>query len=116
KNIGLACLNYHEATKHLPYSISYKPEDRKRIDCLAQASWIGPQGGKEAINNGGLGYNAKGWEVDILPQMEESALSDTILQGLKASPGDFIITGPGAGKGMGAPSIRTAISQQLTWL
>src|SRR5436190_5593866 len=30
-NIGLACLNFHEASKHLPVSISYKDEDRKRV-------------------------------------------------------------------------------------
>jgi prepilin-type N-terminal cleavage/methylation domain-containing protein/prepilin-type processing-associated H-X9-DG protein len=116
KNIGLACLNYHDGNNHLPYSVSYKPEDRKRVDCTNPASWMGPPGGKQAISNGGLGYNAKGWEVDILPQIEESALSDTILLGLKTNPGDFAITGPGAGKGMGSPSIRTAIAQQLSWL
>ncbi len=27
KNIGLACVNYHDTIKHLPFSISYKPED-----------------------------------------------------------------------------------------
>jgi prepilin-type N-terminal cleavage/methylation domain-containing protein/prepilin-type processing-associated H-X9-DG protein len=115
-NIGLACLNYNEASKHLPYSISYKPEDRLRVNCTSAASWIGPSGGKMAVSNGGPGYNAKGWIVDILPAMEETSLSDAITQGLKAYPGDFTISGPGAGKGMGAPTFRSMLEQQLTWL
>src|SRR6187401_1377758 len=45
-NIGLACLNFHDASKHLPVSISYKPEDRKRVNCTAPSSWLGPPNGK----------------------------------------------------------------------
>ena len=75
-----------------------------------------PPNGKMAISNGGPGYNGKGWIVDILPAMEETALADAIAQGLKASPGDFLITGPAAGKGMGAPSFRSMLEQQLSWL
>jgi prepilin-type processing-associated H-X9-DG protein len=109
-NIGLACLNYHDTSKHLPVSISYKPEDRDR-----KCNWIGPANGKMAVSNGGPGYNAKGWMVDILPAMEETALYDAIVQGLKAYPGDFSIIGPGQGQGMGAPTFRTMLEQQRPW-
>ena len=66
---------------------------------------------------GGPGYNGKAWIVDILPAMEETALSDAIIQALKDYKGDFPqpITGPG-GNGMAAPTIRTMLGQQLSWL
>jgi prepilin-type N-terminal cleavage/methylation domain-containing protein/prepilin-type processing-associated H-X9-DG protein len=112
-NIGLACLNFHDTAKHLPISISQWAEDfnRNRV-------WIGPPtgGGKMSTANGGPGYNGKGWIVDILPPMEETALADAIAQGLKAAPGDFSITGPAAGRGMGHPSFRAMLEQQLPWL
>ncbi len=112
KNIGLACLNYHDTAKHLPYDISQWHEDYNRNHV-----WIGPPDGKMDIKNGGPGYNGKGWIVDILPEMEETALSDAIQQALKDYKGDFPqpITGPG-GKGMAAPTIRDMLAQQLPWL
>jgi prepilin-type processing-associated H-X9-DG protein len=110
-NIGLACLNFHDTVKHLPVTISRWPEDYNRNHV-----WIGPTGGKMATTNGGPGYIGKGWIVDILPAMEETALSDAIVQGLKASPGDFVISGPSAGKGMGAPSFRSMLERQISWL
>jgi prepilin-type N-terminal cleavage/methylation domain-containing protein/prepilin-type processing-associated H-X9-DG protein len=115
-NIGLACLNFHDTVKHLPVSISYKAEDRKRVNCTAPSSWLGPPNGKMDVSNGGPGYNARGWMVDILPAMEETALYDAIVQGLKASAGTFQISGPAAGKGMGAPSFRVLLEQQRAWL
>jgi prepilin-type N-terminal cleavage/methylation domain-containing protein len=112
-NIGLACVNYHDSSKHLPVSISQWAEDydRKHV-------WIGPNMGKMHPNNGGPGYNGKGWIVDILPAMEETALYDTIMLGLKNSTGDkhFEITGPAAGNGMGHPSMRALLAVQLPWL
>src|SRR5215218_1063993 len=50
-NIGLACLNFHESSKHLPVSISYKAEDRKRVNCTVASSWIGPPNGKMDVSN-----------------------------------------------------------------
>jgi prepilin-type N-terminal cleavage/methylation domain-containing protein/prepilin-type processing-associated H-X9-DG protein len=111
KNIGLACINFHDANKHLPVSISYKPEDRDR-NCV----WIGPANGKMALSNGGPGYNGRGWMVDILPAMEETALYDAIVESLKTYKGDFDIKGPAKGTGMGAPPIRKMLEQQIPWL
>ena len=114
KNIGLACLNVHDTTKRLPYSISQWAEDFNRAHTL----FLGPTGGKMLPTNGGPGYNGKGWIVDILPAMEEAALADAIAKALKDSTGDkkFYITGPSAGNGMGFPSIRSMLAQQLSWL
>src|SRR5689334_20146003 len=47
-NIGIACLNVHDTTKHLPISISQWAEDRDR-----KGTWIGPPNGKMAVSNGG---------------------------------------------------------------
>jgi prepilin-type N-terminal cleavage/methylation domain-containing protein len=111
-NIGLACLNYHDSKRYLPYSISQWHEDYSRTHV-----WIGTGNGKMDVNSGGPGYNGKGWIVDILAPMEETALSDSIAQALKDYKGDFPqpITGPG-GNGMAAPTIRAMLGQQLPWL
>jgi prepilin-type N-terminal cleavage/methylation domain-containing protein/prepilin-type processing-associated H-X9-DG protein len=112
-NIGLACISVHDSMKHLPISISQWAEDRDR-----QGKWIGPDKGKMHPANGGPGYNGKGWIVDILPAMEEQASYDAIMAALKNSTGakNFLLTGPAAGSGMGHPSIRNVVSQQLPWL
>jgi prepilin-type processing-associated H-X9-DG protein len=110
KNIGLACINYHDTNKHLPYSVSNRAEDRNR-----KCQWIGPKNGKMDMSNGGLGYNGKGWMVEILPPMEEQALYDAVMEGLRAYPGN----GPNlilAGRGMAAPTIRSLLAQQIPWL
>src|SRR3954454_4814272 len=54
-NIGLACLNFHDSSKHLPMNIGQWSEDKTR-----SFAWIGPTGGKMAVANGGPGYNGKG--------------------------------------------------------
>jgi prepilin-type N-terminal cleavage/methylation domain-containing protein len=113
KNIGLACVNFHDTNKHLPVSISQWPEDKNR-----KGVWIGPTKGKMHPDNKGPGYNGKGWTVDILPPMEEAAMYDVIMEGLKNSTGEksFSISSPTAGNGMGHGSIRHIVRQQLAWL
>ena len=102
KNIGLACINYADTAKHLPADVSMWAEDFDRNHV-----WIGPNGGAQAVSNGGLGHTGKGWIVDILAAMEEQPSSDTIAQALKATPGDFsadvLPSGTARGGGMGCP-------------
>jgi prepilin-type N-terminal cleavage/methylation domain-containing protein len=117
KQIGLACLNVHDTLHHFPTAISNRAEERKRVaNCSAAANWLGPPDGKAHTKNGGNGFNGKGWMVDILPAMEEQAFYDAITQALVDHRGDFLITGPTAGKGMGAPPIRPMLEQQRPWL
>jgi prepilin-type N-terminal cleavage/methylation domain-containing protein/prepilin-type processing-associated H-X9-DG protein len=113
KNIGLACINHHDTAKRLPFSISMWEEDRNRA-----RQWIGPPKGIMHPDNGGPGYNGKGWTVDILPAMEETALFDAITKGLESSTGDkkYVLSGPNAGNGMGHGSIRKIVTTQLAWL
>jgi prepilin-type N-terminal cleavage/methylation domain-containing protein/prepilin-type processing-associated H-X9-DG protein len=112
-NIGLACINVHDTKKHLPYSISQWQEDIDR-----NGVWLSPPNqGKMLHANGGPGYNGKGWIVDILPAMEETAMADAITQGLKANTSDvFVISGPAAGQGMGYPAFRSMLERQISWL
>jgi prepilin-type N-terminal cleavage/methylation domain-containing protein/prepilin-type processing-associated H-X9-DG protein len=112
-NIGLACINYHDTKRHLPYSISQWEEDRN-----LKGQWVGPPKGKMHPDNGGPGYNGKGWIVDILPAMEEQPAYDAIMLALRNSTGDkkFLLTGPAAGNGMGHPSIREILNKQPPWL
>jgi prepilin-type N-terminal cleavage/methylation domain-containing protein/prepilin-type processing-associated H-X9-DG protein len=112
-NIGLACLNFHDTAKHLPVSISQWDEDINRKGVRLSP----PGNGKMLHKNGGPGYNGKGWIVDILPAMEETALYDGISDGLKKNTAEgFSISGPAAGTGMGYPSFRSMLERQLPWL
>jgi prepilin-type N-terminal cleavage/methylation domain-containing protein/prepilin-type processing-associated H-X9-DG protein len=116
KNIGLACINFHDTAKHLPQSVSYKEEDRKRVNCTSPQAWIGKQGGTMSETNGGPGYNGRGWMVDILPYMEETAFYDIAVSALQTDKGKFLISGPAAGKGMGSGKLRPLLAQQYPWL
>jgi prepilin-type N-terminal cleavage/methylation domain-containing protein/prepilin-type processing-associated H-X9-DG protein len=116
KNIGLACINFADTSKHLPADVSMWAEDFDRNHV-----WTGPSGyGSQDIKNGGPGHTGKGWIVDILAAMEEQASSDTIAQALKATPGDFsadvLPSGNARGGGIGLPAIRPIILTQLPWL
>jgi prepilin-type N-terminal cleavage/methylation domain-containing protein/prepilin-type processing-associated H-X9-DG protein len=113
-NMGLACITYHDAAKHLPISIPQWNEDRKRNGAMINPS---DTKGKMHPDNGGPGYNGKGWIVDILPQMEEQPMFDAIKKGLDDSPAKhFSITGPAAGTGMGYGTFRPLLEQQKPWL
>jgi len=116
KNIGLACLNYETINKHLPVTIMHWPEDFGFVN--GQKEWIGPPGGVMDPKNGGTGYSGKGWIVDILPQMEQSAMYDKIQAGLKTPLGRQyrFVAKPTKGLGMGVSDIRDVLSKQLPFL
>jgi prepilin-type processing-associated H-X9-DG protein len=107
KNIGLACMSYHDARQHLPISIGQWPEENDRT-----GKWIGPNKGSLDPENGGKGWNGKGWIVEILPFMEEQPRYDGIIQGIKSSTLGFGAR-PTRGSGIGAMSIRPFIQEQL---
>jgi prepilin-type N-terminal cleavage/methylation domain-containing protein/prepilin-type processing-associated H-X9-DG protein len=108
KNLGIACINYHDVNKHLPTSIYKDDEERDRNN-----QRVGPPGGSQGVANGKRGYTAKGWLVEALPFIEEQARFDSIMAGLEASAiGNFAAT-PSSGRGMGAAAIRPFIRDQL---
>ncbi len=107
KNIGLACLNFHDTAKHFPTSTNQWDE-----------SWEWqPQGStwkkvEFDASPGPSGFNGKGWIVDILPAMEEQAAYDQI----KANYNGSFVCRPASGGGMGSPVFRSFISSQPSWL
>jgi prepilin-type N-terminal cleavage/methylation domain-containing protein/prepilin-type processing-associated H-X9-DG protein len=115
KNLGLACLNYEDSKKYLPYSVTQWPEDREIDLTTKQTNWIGPANGILDPANGGTGYTGKGWTVEIMPQIEMQAMYTGIMNGLKNSP-----NGPkqhqarnSRGTGMGIEEIRSYMETQL---
>ena len=116
KNLGLAVLTYESARGYLPNSHDYAPEEFSEPE---KTNWVGPPGGKLAPSNGGPGYSGKGWIVEILPQIEQQAMHDTIIQALRANvniaKGQFRSPKPGSSKGAGMslPEIRPLMSNQL---
>jgi type II secretory pathway pseudopilin PulG len=117
KQIALACMNYHDTNGRIPYSIDVWQEDYVWDEKTGARTAVGPPGGKMLPANGGPGYNGKGWVVDILPAMEETDIYDAIMQALEDSTStkQFVISGPNSGNGMGHPSIRQVVRNQLPW-
>src|SRR3954453_7879945 len=114
-NIALAILNFENAKKRLPYSISYKPEEFDGPDM----TWVGPPNGSMDPSNGGPGYNGRGWMVEILPQMEEQPTYDAIMAALATPNGKNLFSDPPRatrGLGMGVPEIRDYLAKQQPWL
>jgi prepilin-type N-terminal cleavage/methylation domain-containing protein/prepilin-type processing-associated H-X9-DG protein len=117
KNIGLACIQFHDANGHLPKSISQWDEDYEwqKSGSGWTLVWIGPDNRESSAAeiNGGPGRNGKGWMVDILPNMEEQAAYDMI----KANPdGDYTPATPTDGWGMSHMAIRDIMTKQFPWL
>lgn len=110
KNIGLACLNYEQANKHLPITVNRRPSFEERG---INGERLGPPGGLLATANGGPGYSGKGWIVDILPHIEQQAMYDGMKPGFK---GDWSVHPTFGGTGMGQKSLRSYMSQQLPTL
>jgi prepilin-type N-terminal cleavage/methylation domain-containing protein/prepilin-type processing-associated H-X9-DG protein len=115
KNISLACIEFHDANKRLPTSISQWDEDYEWQSTGSAPVWIGPSNmqAKAAEVNGGPGRNGKGWMVDILPNMEEQSAYDQIVTHYK---GDYQFAEPDAGNGMSHMAIREIMATQFSWL
>jgi len=116
KQLGLSCLTFESANGHLPVSIMRYPEDRSREGGTGTPAWVGPPGGTLAVDNGGPGYSGKGWIVDVLPQMEQQAAYDRIIEACKMRPGKQFAALATAGRGMGDAKIRDIVSTQQPFL
>jgi prepilin-type N-terminal cleavage/methylation domain-containing protein/prepilin-type processing-associated H-X9-DG protein len=73
KNLSLAALNYHDATKHFPIDEDFYNDPPDEID-LNTGAWKGSGAPDPYINNGLL--SGAGWIVFVLPLLEEQALYD----------------------------------------
>ena len=107
KNLGLAVLNSHDTKKHFPISIPHWAGQNRDADC---------SGGVSVSSNSEetppMGYNGKGWIVDVFPQLEQQAAHDRIVADYN---GKFSASATG-GRGMGRKGIRDIVSTQLSLL
>jgi prepilin-type N-terminal cleavage/methylation domain-containing protein len=112
KNLGLACLNFHDVKKNFPQSIPHWGMDNWTAECSNGANVVAAANEPKPAT----GYNGKGWIVDILPQLEQPAFHDRIVQ-------NYNITSTAAnaafrarannGLGMGEMAIRDIVATQL---
>lgn len=106
KNIGLACLNFHDVRKNFPTSVPQWDWEDKTADCLNGASVA-----ENLKDDPPMGYNGQGWIVNILPQLEQQSMFDRIKAEL-ATPAGMASYNP-RGRGMGVTSLRDIVSTQL---
>ena len=111
KNLGLACLNFHDARGNFPvnldqFSSAAKNGERECQDGAADFF------DSPLNSNPSLGHSGRGWIVEVLPYMEEPALFD-ILSSKQEETFRLLRT---IGRGMGHADLRDAIQQQLSTL
>jgi prepilin-type N-terminal cleavage/methylation domain-containing protein/prepilin-type processing-associated H-X9-DG protein len=108
KNLGLAVLNFHDVKKHFPISINQWREDRT-VNCASSSTITHDVAGVPPAGTPPQGQNGKGWIVDVLPQIEQPAMHDIIVQNYT---GAFGINGP-FGNGLGKPVLSDTMATQL---
>ena len=112
KNLGLAVINFEDTKKLFPQSIPQWYWE----DIYAECDESGGNNNdiienvyKHLPPSETIGFNGKGWIVDILPQLERQAEYDRIVSGYN---GRFSAS-PGGGRGMGNIAIRDIVTMQL---
>lgn len=108
KNIGLACLNYHDVKKNFPTSIPGWSFDERECKDGSLVEY-----GPILNSNASLGYNGRSWIVEILPQMEEQASYEQLSTRFNQN---FRVAGPATSRGMGHGDLRNVTEQQLGFL
>jgi prepilin-type N-terminal cleavage/methylation domain-containing protein/prepilin-type processing-associated H-X9-DG protein len=104
KNIGLACINFHDTNKRFPTSVNQWDESWEwqfQSGSWKQVDLARPPGP----------LSGKGWTVDILSFIEEQPFFDLIKANATA---DYQCT-PSSGAGIGSMALRSAISTQRPW-
>ncbi|WP_428306659.1 DUF1559 domain-containing protein [Lacipirellula sp.] len=109
KNIGLACLNHHDAKKCFPQSIPHvNGWDNFTAECGGSNSVV-----QETVPRPAPGFNGKGWIVDILPYIEQQSSHAQIVANYVCPTGVDFRARATIGFGMGNLVIRPIVSTQL---
>jgi prepilin-type N-terminal cleavage/methylation domain-containing protein/prepilin-type processing-associated H-X9-DG protein len=102
RNIGLACLNFQDTKKVFPQSVTQWDWEDRTAEC--------PVVTDQKLSTPPMGYNGKGWIVDILPQIEQPAMHDQILA---KYTGNFNVYNANLGAGMAHQSLKPIVESQL---
>ncbi len=109
KQLALACLNHADADGHLPVNVHEWVEDFDNA-----GAWFGPNGGTNAVSNGGPGLLGKGWIADVLPQVEQQAMHQRLqFQMQKDKSFGMAAT---RGRGLGAMEVRDVVTAQYSFI
>jgi prepilin-type N-terminal cleavage/methylation domain-containing protein/prepilin-type processing-associated H-X9-DG protein len=104
KQLGLACLNYHDTKGSLPVSTPQQfASDLRTVECPSP-----PQPLSFQLP---YGMNGKGWIVEILPQLEQAAAYNRLMAQVKEDK-SFGARAT-SGLGLGAIEVRDIVSTQL---
>ena len=112
KNLALAVHNYHTAKKHVPFSIDTGLFGPGECTYESVGNCVPSPPSKYKLNKN---LNGKGWIVDVLPQLEQQSMYDTMKLGFDdpSTKNMGFFCNQNRGRGMGRPEIRSAIEQQL---
>ena len=114
KNLGLACITFADTKKTFPQSVPYDSSynEDTTVECNPEGGIENQQADLEDAPD--EGYSGRGWLVDILPQLEQQAAHDRIMENLQSqSPPTRFLVVPSAGRGIGHIEIRDIIETQL---
>jgi prepilin-type N-terminal cleavage/methylation domain-containing protein/prepilin-type processing-associated H-X9-DG protein len=107
KQLGLACLNYHDTRGTFPVSTPQRfVSDLRTVECPAAPQDLAAQFPD--------GMNGKGWIVEVLPQLEQAAAYNRLIAQVKKDKG--FGARANSGLGIGAPEVRDIVSTQLAAL
>ncbi|MDZ4656188.1 MAG: DUF1559 domain-containing protein [Bythopirellula sp.] len=106
KNLGLACLNFHDVSKHYPTSNMQWGHEKRTADCASTPQVI-VDVQPPALD---VELTGKGFIVDILPQLEQAAMQDLIAENSK---GKFNVYNANIGQGMGHQALKDTVRTQL---
>lgn len=109
KNLSLACLTLHDTLRRFPTNISHWEIDERECRNGAMVDFDPPR----LDGDPNMGYNGRGWIVEALPQMEESAMFDIFSARFDQ---DFRFGGLATSRGMAHRDLRDSVARQLSIL
>jgi prepilin-type processing-associated H-X9-DG protein len=105
KQIGLACINYHDTKKSMPVSTPERfHTDLRTVECSTSST---PQPLNVQLP---YGFNGKGWIVEILPQIEQQAAYSRLVAQVQNDRS--FGARENRGNGIGAIEVRDIVSAQ----
>lgn len=108
KNLGLACINYHDRQKELPTSVHVWDWQYQTVDCRVSST------AEHLTFSPPNGFNGRGWIVAILPEVEQQPAYDRLMTQIKQDKS--FGARANRGQGLGALEVRDIVSAQYSLL